>query len=334
MDKHGIVKLRITIAEMQGKDNGMTKLKEWLFNFKPPFVLSCVLTVLFGAGSLFAAAADFGKIISPVIVYVLYAGAAIFLSLSIWAIVLFFRKVSPKQQLLAAAGKNSFTAKLAQDYSYRTMMVTSGSLTINVLLAASKMFAGWYYVSTWLMVLSGYYMILCLSKFLLLRYGRKQAALTDKKAALIHEWNAYRLCGIMFLVLTVFLQGVVIMIVRDGMGFSYHAIVVIGMAAYDFYCLTGAIIYIVKKRKSHSPMTNALKSISFASTLVAMLSLQTAMFSAFGTGADGAIKPLMNILTGTVVCALLIILGIRMIARSNNEMKQIVALDMKAEEAK
>ena len=41
----------------------------------------------------------------------------------------------------------------------------------------------------------------------------------------------------MFIVLTVFLQGVIIMIVKNDMGFSYNEIVVIGMAAYDFYCL-------------------------------------------------------------------------------------------------
>lgn len=336
MGKHRIVKIQITIAscETLGRDNGMAKFTKRFCNLKPPLALSCVLTVLFGAGSLLAAATDFGEHISPVIVYALYAGAAISLALSVWAIVLFLMKASPKQQFLGAAGKNRFTARLTQDFSYRTMIATSSSLVFNVLLTASKMFAGWYYASTWLMVLSGYYMILCLSKFLLLRYGRRQSALTDKNAAMIHEWKAYRLCGIMFLVLTVFLQGIVIMIIRDSMGFSYHEIVVIAMAAYDFYCLTSAILYMVGKRESHSPMVNALKSISFASSLFAMLSLQTAMFSAFGAGEDGMFKPLMNILTGTVVCALLVILGIRMIARANKELKQLNTPDRKTEEAK
>jgi len=301
----------------------MGKFINQFHNFKPPLTLSCVLTVIFGAGSLFAAATDSGNRILPAIVYALYVGAAIFLSLSVWAIILFLRKASPKQRFLDATEKNKFTAKLTRDFSYRTMMLTFGSLVFNVLLTTSKMIAGWYYASTWLMVLSGYYIILCLSKFLLLRYRRKQTKLTDENLKMIHEWKAYRFCGIMLLALTVFLQGVVILIVRDGMGFSYNEIVVIAMAAYDFYCFTGAVIYMVKKRKNHSPIVNSLKSISFASSLVAMLSLQTAMFSSFGTGNSELFRLLMNIFTGTAVCAFLIILGVLMILKANKEMKPL-----------
>lgn len=310
----------------------MSKLIKWFHNFKPPLVLSCVLTVFFGAGSLLSATTKLDSQISPIIVYALYVGAAISLSLSIWAIILFFRKASPKQQFLDATGKNKFTAKLMQDFSYRTMMITTGSLILNVLLTLSKMFTGWYYASTWLMVLSGYYIILCLSKFLLLLYRRRQSKINDKNTVMLHEWKAYRFCGVMLLVLTLFLQGVVILIVRDGMGFSYNEIIVIAIAAYDFCCLTSAILYMVKKRKSHSPIVNSLKSISFASSLVAMLSLQTAMFSSFGALEDSIFKTLMNILTGTAVCVILIVLGIMMIVKSNKKMKQIKTANVITEE--
>lgn len=290
-------------------------------------ILSVFLAIVFSALSICTIATDWLEGFPEAVEYALYVCAAVFLSLAIWAIVLFLKKAAPKQRLLEAAGKNSFTAKLTQDFSYRTVMITYCSLVFNLLLAASKLFAGWYYSSIWLMVLAGYYIILCLSKFLLLRYGRKQTRLTDKSKMIEHEWKAYRLCGIMLLVLTTFLQGVVIMIIRDGMGFAYNEIVVIAVAVYDFCCLSSAIVYMVRKRKNHSPIVNYLKSISLASTLVAMLSLQTAMFSAFGTGEDELFKPLMNILTGTVVCVFLLSLGTLMIVRSNKELK------LKVEEA-
>lgn len=122
------------------------------------------------------------------------------------------------------------------------------------------------------------------------------------------------------------------MIVRDGMGFSYNEIIVIAIAAYDFCCLTSAILYMIRKKKSHYPIVNSLKSISFASSLVAMLSLQTAMFSSFGAGENSIFKTLMNILTGTAVCVILIVFGIMMIVKSNKKMKQIKTANVITEE--
>lgn len=301
-----------------------------LKTFRPPLILSVTGAVVFSALSICDIATNWFNAFPKVLSYIFYVCAAIFLSLAVWAIVLFLIKASPKQQFLEVAGQNDFTARLTQDFSYRTKITASISLIFNILLTASKLFTGWYYSSAWLMVLSGYYIILCLSKFLLLRYDRKQTKLKNKTAVIIHEWKAYRLCGIMFLVLTTFLQGVVIMIVRDGMGFSYHEIIVISMAAYDFYCLISAAVYMIKQRKKHSPIVNSLKSVSFAASLVAMLSLQTAMFSAFGAGETAFFKPLMNILTGTAVCIFLIVLGILMIAKSNKELTALS--DKKMEE--
>lgn len=308
------------------------KFFEFLKTFRPPLILSVAGAVLFSALSLCNIATDWFADYPKVLSYVFYVCAATFLSLAVWATVLFLKNTSPKQQFLDMTSRNPITAKLTRDYSYRTTIITSGSLFFNVCLTASKMVTGWCYGSLWLMVLSGYYIVLCTSKFLLLRYDRKQAKLTDKNAMQTHEWKAYRLCGIMLLVLTVFLQGVVVMIVQHGMGFSYNEIVVIAIASYDFFCLIWAIRYMIKKRKNNSPITNSLKSVSFASSLVAMLSLQTAMFASFGKGQDALFKPLMNILTGTVVCVILIVLGIQMMIRSNKELRQIKTNTVKMEE--
>lgn len=297
--------------------------KNRLRTFRPPLPLSVFLAIVFSTLSLLDVATDLFLKLPKCIGYMLYVCAAVFLSLAIWAIVLFLKRISPKQMFLETAGKNALTAKLTQSYAYRTMMFAYFSLFSSVLLTLSKMLAGWYYSSTWLMVLSGYYIVMCVSKFLLIRYDRKQAKLTHGKSVLIHQWKAYRICGIMLLVMTTFLQGVVIMIVKNGMGFSYNEIVVIAIAAYDFCCLANAIFYMAAQRKNHSPLVNAIKSISFASSLVAMLSLQTAMFASFGTTSDTATKQLMNILTGSAVCVLMIVLGIFMMIKANKELKQI-----------
>lgn len=300
------------------------KFLKWLKAFRPPFVLSVIGAAVFSGLSLVFASTKWFQSLPMVVSYAAYACAAVFLRLAIWAVVLLLTTTSPRQQFMEVTGKNRFTAKFTRNYTFRTMVISSASLIFNILLSTSKMFAGWFYSSTWLIVLAGYYLILCVSKTLLLRYGRKLIQLTDKKEALVHEWRAYRLSGIMLLVLTAFLQGVVIMIVRDGSGFSYNEIVVIAIATYDFYCLGNAIYFMIAKRKNHSPIVNSLKRISLAGSLVSILSLQTAMFSSFGGANENTFKTVMNICTGTFVCVFLIVLGIISIRKANMELRQIV----------
>lgn len=84
-----------------------------------------------------------------------------------------------------------------------------------------------------------------------------------------------------------------------------------------------AIFYMVRRRSNHSPIVNSLKMISMAASLVAILSLQTAMFSSFGGESESGFKTLMNALTGTAVCLFLIIQGIVAIRKANIELKRL-----------
>jgi len=301
------------------------KAREWMGKFCPPLMLSLLGAIIFSALSIVNVSTDFFEAFPAVLHYIVYICAAVFLALLAWSLIILLRQRSLKQLFFQTAEKNPLSAKLVSDFSYRTMMIASFSLFLNIVMTAFKMVTGWYYASVWLMALSGYYIILIISRFVFIGYGRRKRKLTDANKILIHEWKAYRVCGIMLLVLTVFLQGVVILIVRDGQGFAYHEIVVIAIAAYDFYCLGNAIFYMIVKRKKHSPIVNSIKSISLASSLVAILSLQTAMFSSFGGESQILLRQIMNLATGTAVCLFLIILGIIMLVRANKELKQIIS---------
>ena len=297
----------------------------WSRKFYPPLVLSLLGAIIFSALSMVNLATDFFGAFPTVLQDIVYTCAAVFLVLFIWSLIILLRQRSLKQLFYQTAEKNPLSAKLVSDFSYRTMIIACFSLFLNIIMTAFKMMTGWYYASIWLMALSGYYMILIISKLVFIGYGRRKSKLTDANKILIHEWKAYRVCGILLLALTAFLQGVVILIVRDGQGFAYHEIVVIAIAAYDFYCLGNSIFYMIVKRKKHSPIVNSMKSMSLASSLVAILSLQTAMFSSFGGESQILLRKIMNLATGTAVCLFLIILGITMLVRANKELKQIIS---------
>ena len=89
----------------------------------------------------------------------------------------------------------------------------------------------------------------------------------------------------------------------------------IAMAAYTFTTFTMAIINMVKYRKYHSPILSAVEEISFASALVSMLSLETAMLAAFGDTTDSEFSRIMTASTGACVCSIILIMAICMIAQ-------------------
>lgn len=289
--------------------------------FRPPLILSCLGALIFCTDSLVAVSIQRGETVSAPILYSIYALAAIFLFAAIWAVVLLFKNDSPFQVASGIAHRHILLSKLLDDDTFRIVSVGYGSLVFNSVLAASKIVAGWWFSSTWLMVLAGYYLVLCVTKFLILRNTRAETAQFHGQSQFVKEWKAYRLCGGLLVVLSFALQGVTIMIVKEGNGFRYHGYLIFVVALYDFYCLITSVVYLVKKRKVHSPAIMAIKYISLATSLVSMLSLQTAMFASFGQEMTLENQQLMNLLTGTVVCGILAVLGVAMVMVANKRLK-------------
>lgn len=294
---------------------------EKIRRFRPPLILSCLGAVIFCTASLVAVSTQWGETVPAPVLYSIYVLAAIFLFAVVWALLLFFQTASPFETASGIAHRNILLSKLLDDDTFRIISMGYGSLVFNSLLAASKIVAGWWFSSTWLMVLAGYYLVLCVTKFLILRNTCAETAQLHGQSQIVKEWKAYRLCGCLLVVLSFALQGVAIMIVKEGNGFRYHGYLIFVVALYDFYCLITSVMYLVKKRKVHSPVIMAIKYISFATSLVSMLSLQTAMFASFGQEMTLENQQLMNLLTGTAVCGILAVLGVAMIMVANKRLK-------------
>lgn len=290
--------------------------------FTPPPVLSCLGAVVFSSASLMAVSTKWGTTLPPVLLNALYGLAAFFLFLAVWALIPFSRKVSPLRTVSDLAHQNKLLSRLWDDSVFRIVSFGYGSLVANSLLALSKMIAGWWFSSKWFMVLAGYYLVLCVAKALILRNSRTAAVQPDQHVKIQREWRAYRLCGTLLIVLSLALQGVAILIVREGNGFRYHGHLIFAVALYDFYCLTTSIVYLIKNRRKHSPAIMSIKYISFAASLVSMLSLQTAMFASFGSKMELEMQHLMNALTGSIVCAILAALGIGMVMKAAKHRKK------------
>ena len=290
--------------------------------FRPPVLFSCLGALLFSAASLYLVTGKPNTSLPQAMEYAIFILAALFLTLATWDFIILCRKKAPFQMLSDIAHQHRLLSKLWEDHAFRTFSLGYGSLAINSLLAFSKMAAGWWLSSKWLMVLAGYYLVLSLSKALILQSGRSIARQSRAESSTKKEWNSYRLCGFLLILLSLTLQGVVLLIVREGRGFSYQGNLIYLVALLDFYGLTSAIIYFIRNRNLHSPVILAIKHLSFAASMVSMLSLQTAMFASFGANMAMERQRLMNMLTGTAVCVILILSGLAMVAKATRRLKK------------
>lgn len=133
----------------------MNRLKKWIYGFRSKAVPSCIGAVIFSAASLLIVATDYGERLSKAVTNIIYVCAAVSLAFAVWAVTLAVRHVPLKKRLQSAAQKTRFTSKFMADYSFRTVTITYGTLSMDIPLALMKAAAVWYFGSTWLMALAG-----------------------------------------------------------------------------------------------------------------------------------------------------------------------------------
>lgn len=215
--------------------------------------------------------------------------------------------------------ENRYINRYMTDVHLRMEISLYGTVAMNTLYALMQLASGFHFRSVWFYALAGYYILLAVMRFFLLRDTKRSTPGEDKLA----EFHRYRFCGMLLLLMNLTLAVIVFFIVRQNRGFQYHYIHTIAMAAYTFAAMTMAVINVVKYRRYESPVMSAAKAISLASALVSMLSLETAMLTAFGEGDDPVFRQIMTASTGAAVCLFVLGMAIYMIIRSTKEIKQI-----------
>lgn len=279
--------------------------------------------VIFSAASVLFCVRPPESLLLQAAAYAVYSLAACFLAALVWLLVRFFRKDGWRETLLKPVRRTRFTSRIYDDFTFRTLMLGRASMLANFLFALAKGAAGWYFSSEWLCVLAAYHMALCAAKGMVLKSTGKNVFGETMKEKMAREWSIYRLCGIFLILMPLTLQAMIILIVEQGRSVTYQGTLIFAVALYDFYCLISSVIYMVKTRRNHTPAVASIKTVSFAASLVSMLTLQTAMFASFGNRMELEKQQLMNIMTGIAVCVILIVWGSRMVYRSQKELKKI-----------
>ena len=249
--------------------------------------------------------------------------AYVFSFYTLCVVTAFIVKVGPKKYR-AVKDKiysTSVGEKYMTDIFYRSHVSLYVSLSMNLMYIVVNVVSYFQQGSMWFTVLAVYYAILAVMRYLLLRFfslnkkGRSLSRYSELKRCVV--------CSSVMLTLNFVLSGAVLMILFVGRGFEYEGMLIYVMAAYTFYTTTHAIIDLIKYRKLKSPVMTTSKMITLSAALVSMLSLETAMFSQFGSEMAESDKQLMIMLTGAGVSLTVIGLSLLMIIRSAKEMAEI-----------
>lgn len=249
----------------------------------------------------------------PVAAYASYALSAYALT------VLCVRAPAIWQGLKALRTNNRYVNAYLADVQLRMRISLYSSVAMNTVYGLMQLISGFYFGSVWFYALAGYYGLLALMRFFLL----KERVQRKRKSTLFMEYLHYRFCGILLLFMNAALAVIVFYIVWQNRGFSYHYIQTIAMAAYTFASMTLAVINVVKYRRYESPVMSAAKAISLASALVSMLSLETAMLTAFGENSTPQFRQIMTAATGAAVCTAVLAMAVYMIVHSSKAINKL-----------
>lgn len=214
---------------------------------------------------------------------------------------------------LEKISSNELLARLYRDYGYRTMIITLPSLAVNVAYVVYNGVFGIRNRSAWFITMAVYYAFLGGMRFLAVKSKAAADRMEDREQAEALEQSVLRRNGIMLLLMTFALSGMVLLTIM------YHTIpgspdiMAITTAAYTFYKMIRAVVNMIKARKMKSPILISVRNIGFAEALVSLIALQNVLVLSFDSGEDEIFLHIMNGSLGLIVCLTIAGMGIWMI---------------------
>lgn len=177
---------------------------------------------------------------------------------------------------------------------------------------------GLWHHSIWFYSLAGYYILLAVMRFMLLRHTKEYSPLQNVKK----ELKQYRICGVYLLLLNITLTVILFYIIWQNRTFKHHEVTTIAMAAYTFTAFTFAILNIIRYRKYKSPVFSAAKAISLACACVSMITLEATMLTTFGMENEKVFRQIMMGTSGGVVSIFIVGMAIFMIINGTKKLKE------------
>ncbi len=213
------------------------------------------------------------------------------------------------------AEHNPLVQKVTKDEELRFRAELYGEQFINFFYGITKTASGILEGSAWLGA-DGLYN---LAQSLVQLY---QILRRRKAATAIQQLKSYRQCGFMMIVVHLSMVGMVYQMTQMGRHEDYPGFQIFATAAFTFYKLINAVVDVAKDRKNKRPVDSAVRLLELSQALYNLFVLQVGLLWMFG-GNDPVLEQRMNMLTGGVVCLMVLGMGVYMLWRADRDMKQL-----------
>lgn len=253
---------------------------------------------------------------NQVIAYISYA-------LSAYTLVVVCIKVPAyTKQIKHRVHENKYYKTYLSKPNQRATVSLYASSGVNIIYALFYFGTGIYFESVWTMAIAVYYIVLSLIRYGLVRKDRRKMLIEDETERRNYELKSCHFCGCLMFLLNIAVTGLVIQMIWQNKHYNYPGFLIYAQAAYTFFCLTMAIINMIKYRKMERPILSAAKVVSMSCALTSILALQTAMLIQFGSEQINYIR-VMNCLTGSVVCLSVFGMAVWLVHKTRKELAQI-----------
>ncbi len=238
-----------------------------------------------------------------------------------------------RKKVLIVADRYEFTRQLSKSYEYRTAIFGLCALLCNVGYTVFLIVMAFLYDSIWYGAVGVYYILLSITRGGILVQTKKDEKKYryDYQGLQLAKAGTYRYCGIMVLTLAVSLIVSVIELVVGGSGFKMNAWLLYVFAAVAAYKTVSSVVHFIRATKRDDLAARAVRYVNLAVAVTSILCLQTAIVDAYLLKTTTAI--LLNGITGTVVCAITLALGVYMVVASVKEKRRLLAQEAVLAEA-
>lgn len=202
----------------------------------------------------------------------------------------------------------------ADDEYARSFLYAVPGCAASLLFALCNLITGLWSRSLWYTELALYYMLLCGLRIWLqaCAYRRRHTPAPNT----VQDWRTYGRCGLMLILLSLVLCGMVMLVVEKGYGKTYPGFLIYAVALWTFWKISAAIRHVLRANRGGAPLLRALRHVNYTDAMVSVLTLQTAMFAAFPAGDDQFVLTL-NSLTGFAVFLLTLLQGLYMLGKAH-----------------
>lgn len=222
--------------------------------------------------------------------------------------------------------KNKYTRLYLESRDFRAEAALYTGLVINMLFALFKGVTGITNSSAWLFSFGVYYLFLGIIRFMImLGVQKRNNSALEYSEIKLYEYKKYRLCGALIMALNIAMAGMAVQMITQNKANEYSQAVVIGSAAFTFYCFISSVANVVSFRRRDNAILSAAKDLNMIGALMSMYSLQTSMLYTFSKSGEDSFRRIMNTVTGIAVltsalgiATYMIIKGTKMVHKYKN----------------